>query len=370
MDSFVDLLRQGQYRTAWLRFYRHRLFWPVAVLIALIIINVIHRASFVSLTMLNGHLYGSLIDILLHAAPLALVALGMTLVIATGGIDLSVGAVAAIAGAMACLHISKEADQNSGSGLVVALGLGVLVALGCGLWNGLLVAGLRIQPIIATLILMVAGRGVAQLITGGQIITINSTPYHAISGGFWLTLPIAIFIAATVLAVVGLVTRRTALGLIIESVGGNAEASRLAGIRSRRFILLVYVLCGLCAGIAGFMLTSDIQAADGNNAGLWIELDAILAVVIGGTPLTGGRFSIGGTVLGALIIQTLTTTVYALGVDPQTSLLFKAIVVIIVCLIQAPAFRARIAKATGFGRRRPPTTTESVSEGQKVEVAS
>ena len=145
-------------------------------------------------------------------------------------------------------------------------------------------------------------------------------------------------------------TRRTALGLLVESVGGNAEASRLAGIRSRRIKIVVYVLCALFAGIAGLMNSSNLSDADANNAGLWIELDAILAVVIGGTPLTGGRFSIGGTVLGALILQSLKTTIYTIGVPSQANMVFEAAVVIIVCLIQSPAFRARV---TAPFRRKP-----------------
>jgi ribose/xylose/arabinose/galactoside ABC-type transport system permease subunit len=208
--------RAGQLGAVWTRIYHHQLFWPVAVLVALLVLNVSYRPSFISLTMLQGHLYGSIIDIIRHAAPLILVALGMTLVIATRGIDLSVGAVAAIAGAMACLHISKQEDQSSVAGVVVALLLGVLVALACGLWNGVLVAGMGIQPIIATLILMVAGRGVAQLITSGQIITIRSPAYAAISTGYWLALPIAIFIAAAVVAGVARGSRRTGLGVILE----------------------------------------------------------------------------------------------------------------------------------------------------------
>jgi simple sugar transport system permease protein len=191
------------------------------------------------------------------------------------------------------------------------------------------------------LILMVAGRGLAQLITGGQVINVNSSPYELIGGGYWLTLPFGIFLVVAVLGLTAFLTRRLALGLLIESIGGNAEASRLAGVRSRGLIILVYAFCGLCAGIAGLMISSNVSSADGNNAGLWIELDAILAVVIGGTSLVGGRFSLGGTVLGALIIQTLATTIYSIGVPPETTLLFKALVVTIVCLLQSPAFRAK-----------------------------
>ncbi|MFG1891217.1 ABC transporter permease [Micromonospora sp. NPDC049051] len=328
----------------------HRLFWPVLVLVVMILANAVYRPGFLSVEVKNGQLYGTLVDILRLSAPLMLVALGMTLVIATGGIDLSVGSICAIAGAVACLHISAAPDQNSPSTVLTALALAFGAALALGAWNGVLVAVIGIQPIIATLILMVAGRGVAQLVTEGQILTINSGPYRAIGLGHFLTLPLAILIALGVALLVAALTRRTALGLIVESVGGNAEASRLAGIRSGRVVFLVYVVSAACAAIAGFMMTANVSSADGNAAGLWVELDAILAVVIGGTSLAGGRFFLGGTILGALIIQTLTTTVYAMNVSPQTALLFKAVVVIAVCLIQSPAFRARFRRRGG---RRP-----------------
>lgn len=352
--------------TTWLRAAsRHHLFWPGLALTLLILANVIYRPSFVQIEILNGHLFGSLVDILRQSAPLIIIALGMTLVIATGGIDLSVGSVVAIGGAIAVSHVSGLADQNSVGGVLVACLLAALIGALLGLWNGFLVAVIGIAPIIATLILMVAGRGVAQLITSGQIITINSTSYKLLGAGFWLALPFALFIATAFIVLTGLLTRRTALGLLIESVGGNAEASRLAGIRSRRFILLVYVFSGLCAGVAGLLATSDVSAADGNNAGLYWELDAILAVVIGGTSLAGGRFSLSGTVLGAIFIKTLTVTVYAMEINPQTSLLFKALVVIIVCLIQSPQFRAVLVS-----RFRRPPAAPTVAESTKVEVSA
>jgi galactofuranose transport system permease protein len=355
------------WRGRWAVATAHPLFWPVIALIAMLVANTIYRPSFLSIEMRNGHLYGSLIDIVRLSAPLMIVALGMTLVIATGGIDLSVGSVCAIGGAIACLYISKQPDQNSVAGVLTALTLAFGLALVLGAWNGVLVAVIGIQPIIATLILMVAGRGLAQLITEGQIITINSSPYRMIGAGQLLTLPFAIFIAVAVALVIAAATRRTALGMIIESVGGNAEASRLSGIRSSRIIFLVYVVSAACAVVAGFMMTANVSSADGNNAGLWVELDAILAVVIGGTSLAGGRFSLAGTVLGALIIQTLTTSVYAMNITPQTSLLFKAVVVIAVCLIQAPAFRAKFGLLRR--RRRPgPPPAAVAADPRKEEV--
>jgi ribose/xylose/arabinose/galactoside ABC-type transport system permease subunit len=331
---------------------RHNLFWPLTVLVALLISNIFFNSSFFSVEVKDGHLYGSLIDIVRFGAPLMLVALGMTLVIATGGIDLSVGSVVAISGALSCLMISHLGDQNSTGGVLVAIGAALGLSAALGLWNGILVAVIGIQPIIATLVLMVAGRGIAQLITSGQIITVNSDPYKFFGGGYWLALPFSIFIAAAAYGIVALLSRRTALGMLLESVGGNAEASRLAGIRSRSLILLAYVASGLCAGIAGVLIASNVNSADGNNAGLWIELDAILAVVIGGTALTGGRYFLAGTVVGALVIQTLTTTIYSIGIPPETTLLFKALVVTAVCLLQSPAFREK-----AFGRSRKPKIT-------------
>ena len=238
--------------------------------------------------------------------------------------------------------------------MLVAIAAALALSTALGIWNGILVAVVGIQPIVATLILMVAGRGLAQLITSGQIITINSSPYELIGNGYWIALPFALFVVGGDVRVSGLFSRKTALGMLIEAVGGNAEASRLAGVRSRNLIILAYVFSGLCSGIAGLMISSGIKGADGNNAGLWFELDAILAVVIGGTALAGGRYFISGTLVGALLIQTLTTTIYSIGIPPETTLLFKALVVTLVCLLQSPAFRAKVVPA----RQRRSQTAE------------
>ncbi|HZG13675.1 MAG TPA: ABC transporter permease [Candidatus Bathyarchaeia archaeon] len=321
---------------------KHHLFWPLIVLAALLLFNLLYSPDFFHLVMRDGHLYGSLIDILNFGSPLILVAIGMTLVIATKGIDLSVGSVVAISGAMACLTISEGADQQAGGLVLTAIGMSLVLSLLLGLWNGFLVAGAGIQPIIATLILMVAGRGIAQLITGGQIITVTSPAYEFIGAGSLFALPFSIFIVMAMFLVALLLTRKTALGLFIESVGCNPKASRLAGIRSGMVTVAVYMFCGLCAGIAGLILSSNVSSADGNNAGLWYELDAILAVVIGGTSLNGGRFYLTGTLVGALIIQTLTTTIYMIGVSPEITLVVKAFVVLAVCLIQSESFRKKL----------------------------
>ncbi len=240
----------------------------------------------------------------------------------------------------------------------------------------MLVAQFGVQPIIATLILMVAGRGIAQLITGGFIITVLSTPYARIGDYAWVV-PTGVFIAAAMVAAMLGLTRRTALGMLVESVGGNAEASRLAGVRAKRIKIMVYVFCALCAAIAGLMNSSNLADADANHAGLWIELDAILAVVIGGTSLTGGRFSIGGTVLGALILQTLKTTIFTIGVPSQANMVFEAAVVIIVCLIQSQDFRNRVfgvfqgrSSPPGSPPPPPPSPSPAPAEGTPVEVSS
>ncbi|WP_406388568.1 ABC transporter permease [Streptomyces sp. NBC_00887] len=347
----------------------HRLLWPSLILLALLLGNLAFTHDFLAVRVRNDHLYGSLIDIVQFGAPLILVSLGMTLVIATRGIDLSVGSTVAIAGALACQHIATSEHPGSVGTMATAVVIALCVASVLGLANGLLVSRLGVQPIVATLILMVAGRGVAQLITDGQIITVTSSPYKMIGGGYWLMFPFAVLLAAAVVALTSAITRRSALGLLIESVGGNPTASRLVGIRAAGVLTVVYVFSALCAAIAGLMISSNVSSADGNNAGLWIELDAILAVVVGGTALTGGRFSIGGTVLGALIIQTLSTTVYTLGVPPEVTLVFKAVVVIVVCLVQSPVFRAKALRR----RRRtaPPgshTTAGETPRQQEVRA--
>jgi ribose/xylose/arabinose/galactoside ABC-type transport system permease subunit len=347
---------------------KHRLFWPVAALVVLLLSNLIFTPGFFHIEIRQGNLYGSLIDILRLSAPLMLVALGMTLVIATGGIDLSVGSVMAVSGALACLYIVHQPDQGAFGTVLVACVLGIGLATVLGLWNGFLVSVIGLQPIIATLILMVAGRGLAQLITEGQIITVNSPGYRFIGAGYALTFPFAVIIAAVVVALTVLLTRRTALGLLVESVGGNPRASRLAGIGSRTLIWGVYVFTGLCAGIAGLMATANVSSADGNNTGYLIELNAILAVVIGGTSLAGGRFSIAGTVVGALLIQTLDTTIYTTGIPSETTQLFKAIVVIAICLIQSPAFRAKLRRRPA-APLSPAAPTSPASSAPKTEAS-
>jgi ribose/xylose/arabinose/galactoside ABC-type transport system permease subunit len=291
--------------------------------------------QFFDIRLQDGRLFGSLVDVFNRGAPVALLSLGMVLVIATRGIDLSVGAVMAIAGAIAASLV----DSHS---VPVALGAALGVGLLCGLWNGFLVAVLRIQPIVATLILMVAGRGIAQLITEGRIVTFSSPSLAWFGNGSVLGIPAPVAITLGMLLLTLLLLRGTALGVLIEAVGANARASELAGIGTQAITITAYVWCGLCSAVAGIISAADILGADANNSGLWLELDAILAVVVGGTSLFGGRFSLILAVVGALIIQAMNTGILLSGYRPELNLVVKAIVVIAVLLLQSP-------RLAGFG---------------------
>jgi simple sugar transport system permease protein len=316
----------------------------LVTLAAVLVLVTIFFPNFLSVGFNGERFVGSPVDVLKRGAPVALLAIGMTLVIATRGIDLSVGAVMAICGASSAFAI----DQGWGLGpaLLLALAAGVV----CGLWNGFLVAVLGIQPIVATLILMVAGRGVAQLITQGQILTFSHEGLAYFGSGVFLGFPAPAWIWILTGLVVGFVVRRTALGLLIESVGVNLRASRLAGVNSTVLLLAVYVVSGICAAVAGVIVTGDIRGADANNAGLWLELDAILAVAIGGTSLLGGRFSILASLIGAMIIQSINTGILLAGFPPEFNLVIKAALVLLILAVQSPRV-GNVAKGLSAGRR-------------------
>ncbi|STB68018.1 ABC transporter permease [Citrobacter freundii] len=323
--------------------------WPkgmpqlVALLLVLLVDSLV-APHFYQVILQDGRLFGSPIDILNRAAPVVLLAIGMTLVIATGGIDLSVGAVMAIAGATTAAM--TVAGHSLPVVLLVALGSGILA----GLWNGILVAILKIQPFVATLILMVAGRGVAQLITSGQIVTFNSPELAWFGSGSLLLFPTPVIIALLTLVVFWLLTRKTALGMFIEAVGINIRAAKNAGVNTRIIVMLTYVLSGLCAAIAGIIVTADIRGADANNAGLWLELDAILAVVIGGGSLMGGRFNLLLSVIGALIIQGMNTGILLSGFPPELNQVVKAVVVLCVLVVQSQRFISLIKGVRGHDK--------------------
>lgn len=315
-----------------------RYFWPLLALVLILLANLFISPAFFQFDIRDGRVYGSLVDVLNRGAPVALLAIGMSLVIATGGVDLSVGAVIAITGAV-CANLITSTDMP----LLLIMVMGLLAGLVAGLVNGGLVSYLGIQPIVATLVLMVAGRGIAQLINDGQIITFSHDGFAFLGVGSLLGLPAPVVITVIVLLLVHGLVRFTALGLFIEAVGCNAQASHYAGVQVKGVKLAVYGISGLCAAVAGMIITADIQGADANNAGLWLELDAILAVVIGGASLAGGRFSLVLSVIGVLIIQALSTTILVSGIAPQYNLLIKSLVVIAVLLLQSEIFKQQLA---------------------------
>jgi ribose/xylose/arabinose/galactoside ABC-type transport system permease subunit len=312
--------------------------WPILGLLLLFVFNLLFSPGFFRLKVLDGRLYGTLVDIFHQGSDVMLLAIGMTLVIATRGVDLSVGSIMAIAGAVAAALI-KCADASLPTILAASLGLALLA----GCFNGVLVAYAGIQPIIATLIFMVAGRGIAMLLTDGQIITFSHPSFDFVGNGHFLGLPFTITIVLGMLAVTLVATRRTAIGLFLESVGDNEKAARYCGINTKATKLLVYAFSGFCAGLAGLLATSNIKAADSSRVGEMLELDAIFAVVVGGTALTGGRFTLLGSLIGAVLIQTLTTTMLQFGVPPEIAPVPKAIVIVGVCLLQSARFRQRFA---------------------------
>lgn len=330
------------------RITESRLFLPTVVLGLILLFDLVFVPGFFRLEMKEGHLYGSLIDILRNSVPTVVLAIGMTLVIATGGVDLSVGAIMAISASVASLLIDPriigvnlQGDISSVVGdptysfapMPVVIVVPMLVAILCGLWNGLLVSHGRMQPMVATLILMIAGRGIAQLITNSVKIVIFNDAFAYIGNG-WIILPFSVFIVALLFAVSWLLTRRTAIGLFVESVGINARSSFYSGIDEKRIKLVAYAFCGFCAGVAGLITISSIRTSDANQIGLYTELDAILAVVIGGTVLgAGGRFSLLGSAIGGLILQATITSMYAVGVAASAITAVKAVVVIVVILL-------------------------------------
>jgi simple sugar transport system permease protein len=272
-------------------------------------------------------------------------------------VDLSVGAVVAISAAMGAVLINpalgnklisndiltKDATNTPLWIIILAdLAAGTL----CGLWNGLLVSRARIQPMVATLILMVAGRGIAQLITNGQIMTIYYSPYFWFGNGFILGLPVSVYIVVAVFLLAWVIIRKTSIGLFIESVGINPKSTFYSGINEKNIKLFAYTFCGFCGAIAGLILSSYVKSADANNIGLYYELDAILAVVIGGTLMAGGRFSLFSSVIGAMVIWTFTLTMYTIGVPADALKAAKAVLVLIVILLYSDQVRGLFYRLT------------------------
>ena len=337
----------------WRRFTENRLFFPLVALFLILLFDLIFIPGFFNIENRDGNLHGSLVDILRNGSTVMLLAIGMTLVIATGGVDLSVGATMAIAASVAGILMNPSALRNevffvtdpnyTFQPLWLVIVAALIVSLLCGLWNGLLVAYMRIQPMVATLILMISGRGIAQLITNGLRVQITYRPYAFIGQG-WVVLPFSLYIVAIVFVITWLMTRKTAIGMFIESVGINFRSSYFSGVDEKKIKLLVYTFCGFCAGIAGLVASSNVKTSDANNIGLTTELDAILAVVIGGTVMAGGRFSLLASMVGALVMQAITQSMYAIGVPAFALQAIKAIVVVFVILLYSDQVRGFVQR--------------------------
>lgn len=291
-------------------------------LAVLLLLALVATPNFLSLRTLNVNLT--------QVAGIVIVALGMTLVVATGGIDLSVGSLMAIAGALAPMLFLGQLLPLPAPwvGVALALTAPVLLAGAFGWFNGWLVTRYRIQPIVATLVLLIAGRGIAQVITNGNLQAFRNPAFQVIGLGRLLGLPVQVWLMAALVLLFAWVMRRTLFGRQVLAVGGNERAARLAGVPVARVKRRVYVISGLCAGVAGLVVIAINSASDANLVGLGMELDAIAAVAVGGTPLSGGRARIGGTLIGALVIQMVRYILLALGVPDAAALVAKAALII------------------------------------------
>ena len=333
---------------------QQQLFLPIFCMILVLCVNMIYDVSqgrdfyeFFKIGIQNELLSGRLVNMLNRGSEVAILAIGMTLVVsASAGTDISVGSVMALSAGVCCTLLAGAAAPQA-TELAVPLIVGVLAALVvgcvCGAFNGALVAYLNIQPMVATLILWTAARAIGLLVCNNLIVYVRNDAF-AMFGGYIGPVPTPLIIAAVCIAVVTIVLKKSALGLYIQSVGINKKASRIAGLNSQKIIFLCYVLCGLCAGIAGVVASSRITSADTNNIGLNFELDAILAVALGGNSLAGGKFNLAGSIIGAYTIQAITTTMYNLGVSSAVNPVFKAVIVIVIVAVQAPPVKAFFKK--------------------------
>lgn len=348
--------------TIWRDLIHKPFFWGIVAILALLALNVIKDPTYLALSINpnNGNLVGNLIDILRQAAPVMMIAIGMSLVIATGGIDLSVGSLMAVAGAVSMEFLSAAGDSFGAA--LAAVGLALVITGILGAVNGLLVAYVGLQPFIATLVLMLAGRGIAKVITGGQNTTASNDAFRWIANGFVIGIPVVFILAVLIVLAVGWVVRRSALGLMIEAIGINPRASRMAGIKPKGLLLTAYIMSGILAGIAGIMSVGSVMTVDISRTGYQLELDAILAVVIGGASLAGGKFSLSGAFVGALLIATLDKTVLYLGVSSSATPAFKAIVIVVLCLLQSQRVRS------WFRRRRKARPVEQLLHKEEVSA--
>jgi len=300
----------------------------LVALVALIFFNVIFTNHFISIQTLNVNLT--------QVATIVIVGVGMTLVIATGGIDLSVGSLMAISGAIAPLIFLGTVVTIGEIHLAVAVGMvtAILAAGAFGWFNGWLITQFRIQPIIATLVLFIAGRGIAQVSTNGNLQPFKVFEFQWIGLGRFLGIPAQVIIMVILVVAATWVLRRSLFGRQILAIGGNENAARLAGIPVASVKRWVYCICGLCSGIAGLVTIAINSSSDANLVGLGMELDAIAAVAVGGTLLSGGRATVTGTLIGALIIQLVRYTLLANGVPDDVAKLVKALLIVLAVWLQ------------------------------------
>jgi galactofuranose transport system permease protein len=293
----------------------------LAALVVLFVYNAIETPFFLTRSSL-------LFVLLRQAAPIAIVAVGMAIVIGTAGIDLSVGSVMAIAGQVGATLVLHDHP------FLLAIVAALLVATLCGLFNGTLVARFGVQPIIATLILFIAGRGIAQLISGGELQPLANPDFQWIGVARPFGVPAQVIIAFLVAVVAWLVMRLTVYGRHVLAVGGNEAASRLAGVPAARVKLLAYVASGFLAGLVGLISVSATYASDANNTGVGMELDAIAAVAVAGTPLTGGKVTIWGAVVGAVMLKLLQNTLIAHGISKEVAQMIEGAVIVAALWLQ------------------------------------
>lgn len=324
------------------------LFLPIFCMFLILLVNLFKDPSFFLISINNGVLYGRLVDVMNRGSEIAILAVGMTLTVAvSAGTDISVGSVMALSACTCCVSLVGYGVDTSNN-IIIPMGIGILIGVLtgglCGCFNGLLVSRLKIQPMVATLILYTAARAIGLIINHNKIVYVRYEPFKMF-GNFIgkCPIPTPIFIAAGVVLLVSLFLKKTAMGTYVEAVGVNPNASHLVGINSTMIIFICYVLCGLCAGVAGVVAGSRIYSADANNIGHNFEMDAILAVALGGNSLAGGRFNMAGSIIGAYTIQALTTTLLAMGVSTDQAPVFKAVVIIVVVAIQAPVVKNYMA---------------------------
>lgn len=304
-----------------------RLLGLAGALAALVLLNALLTPNFLDVRTLAVNVS--------QVATVAIVALGMTLVIASGGIDLSVGAVMAVAGALAPLIFgSAWGAANPGAGIALSILVPLLVAALCGAFNGALIAGLGVQPIIATLILFISGRGVAQVLTNGNLQTFSNPSFTWLGTGRVAGLPVQGWLALLLTLVVALVVRRTIYGRYLLAVGGNERAAALAGAPVAAVKVWTYVASATLAGLAGLIVVAQNSASDAARIGQLMELDAIAAAVVGGAALSGGRAPILGTALGAAFIQLVGYTLIANGVPDEATLIVTALIIVVAVWLQ------------------------------------